>query len=364
MSHAPDGQTIDAAPVLLGLAEVYLTRSDYAAAAPLLQRAVDLQERLLGATHPDLAPTLDLAAIIAIAQKRWPDAENLLGRELVIHQLAGDESLRERATCLESLSHVYAEQRQLPKAEAALAEALQVRERMLGKDDPDLFEYIIGLADFNRTIGNQAKAEALFRRVAGANIAPPDPTAQLTADALTALGEIAVAKGDLKRAEQALRRALEYNEALFGPNHIRTAAALVSLAVCLETDTRFEEAEPLLQRALAIQEQALGADHLDLAPTLARLGEVCGYRGEFALSLRSYQRALAIREKRLGERHPDVAVTLNDMAAVHQTMGERGKAAKLYRRALTILRNLYGDDHPLTISVRNNYESLRGEEEP
>jgi hypothetical protein len=364
MRNTPRIRTLAAVPLLMALAQLYAGRDDNRQAAPLLAEAAALQEKFLGAEHADLADTYDLQAAAAVKLEQYEAAEKFLVREFTVYVQNGQETTRDAAACLEMLSSVYADEKQNAKAEAILAQALQIREKILGRDNPELLGFIFNLAEFNMTIGDQERAEQLFLRVAASPLTATDPNVQLAADALSYLGGIAGARNDNDKAVDCYQAALRLNEKAFGPRHVRVAASLDALAAFLISLARLDEAKPLLQRALAIQEEALGKETLELALTLSYLGEVDHYNGDFQESAKHYLRALKIRETLLGPDHPEVAVTLNDLALMHHSAGNRAKAEKLYRRALTILKKVYGEDHPLTLVVLGNLEALRRNEEP
>ena len=364
MRKTPRGRTMAVVPLLMSLAQLHSNRNQNERAASLLAEALAIQEKLLGPTHPDLADTLNLQAAAAINLNRNAEAEKFLRREFQIFAHNGEETSRDAAACLESLSDVYAAQRQNVKAETALSQALEIREKILGRSNPELLGYIYNLAEFNMTLGDQEKAEKLFLRIVAVPVAPNDSNAQMVADALENLGNIAAAKNETERAEEHYQAAAELLEKTLGPAHPKVAVALDTLAAFYISQARLDEATPLLRRALAIQEAALGKGNLELATTLSRLGEVCHYTGAFQESAKYYLRALQIRETLLGPDHPDVAVTLNDLALMYHTVGNRPKAEKLYRQALAILKKLYGDEHPLTLVVKGNLDALLKNQEP
>jgi tetratricopeptide (TPR) repeat protein len=62
------------------------------AALEVARRALALRERVLGATHADLAPTLSTLAALAIQLEDFTEADELLTRALAIcHQTYGEE---------------------------------------------------------------------------------------------------------------------------------------------------------------------------------------------------------------------------------------------------------------------------------
>jgi tetratricopeptide (TPR) repeat protein len=70
-------------------------------------------------------------------------------------------------------------------------------------------------------------------------------------------------------------------------------------------------------------------------------------------------RSLEILERQLGADHPDVANSLNNLAELYRAQGKYSEAEPLYVRAIQILEKALGSDHPNTVTVRQNYETMR-----
>src|SRR5262245_32725230 len=190
--------------------------------------------------------------------------------------------------------------------------ALEIRERRLGPDHPDVSQAIIGLATIHNFKGEYSKAEPLYQR------------------------------------------ALAIREKSLGPEHPDVAQSLNILAVLYAALGDFAKAEPLNQRALAIQEKSLGPEHPDVAASLNSLATLYNDLGAYAKAEPLHQRALAIREKSLGPEHPDVAVSLNNLALLYSDLGDYAKAEKLYLRALAIREKSLGPEHPNVAGYLNN----------
>lgn len=59
---------------------------DYVAAEPLYQQALAIQEKALGADHPDMATSLDNLAWLYRSKCRYAEAEPLFQRALAIRE--------------------------------------------------------------------------------------------------------------------------------------------------------------------------------------------------------------------------------------------------------------------------------------
>src|SRR5262245_56063571 len=110
--------------------------------------------------------------------------------------------------------------------------ALEIRERRLGPDHPDVCQAINGLAALHYYKGEYSKAEPLYQR------------------------------------------ALAVWEESLGPEHPSVAHTLNNLAALYSAQGYYVKAEPLYQRALAIKEKSLGAEHPDVARSLNNLASI------------------------------------------------------------------------------------------
>src|SRR5215813_6055435 len=204
--------------------------------------------------------------------------------------------------------------------------ALEIRERRLGPDHPDVGQTINGLAIVHYYKGDYAKSESLHQRALAIwekSLGPEHPD---VARSLNNLASLYWKLGDYAKAEPLNQRALAIQEKALGPDHPEVARSLHNLALLYRRMGDYVKAEPLYQRALAIREKSLGPDHPDVAASLNSLASLYIQRGDYAKAEPLYQRALAIREKALGPEHPNVAQSLNNLAILYSDRGDYVKA--------------------------------------
>jgi len=78
----------DVANNLRELAELYDAHGQFAKGEPLFQRALSIQEHVLGPVHPDVAATLDAYAQVFRKTDRGSDAAALENRAQAIRSLS------------------------------------------------------------------------------------------------------------------------------------------------------------------------------------------------------------------------------------------------------------------------------------
>jgi tetratricopeptide (TPR) repeat protein len=239
-----------------------------------------------------------------------------------------------------------------PLANTALTESLNIREKLLEPEHPNVGAALNSLALLYENQGRYVEAEPLYKRalaIAEKVLGPEHPNIAI---GLNNVAGVYYLQGYYAEAEPLLKRALTIDEKVVGPEHPGFATDLNNLALLYDAQGRYAEAEPLLKRALVIHEKALGPEHPNVAVDLNNLAELYRDQGRDDEAEPLYKRALAIGEKVLGPEHPDVATRLNNLAALYETQGRYAEAEPLFKRALAIDEKALGPEHPYTKSIR------------
>jgi CHAT domain-containing protein/Tfp pilus assembly protein PilF len=232
------------------------------------------------------------------------------------------------------------------KAEPFHQRALAILEKSLGAEHPDVANSLNNLALIYTTLGDYTKAEPLFQRALAIREKSLGAEHPDVANSLYSLANFYSDLGDYARAEPLYRRALTIREESFGQEHPGVATCLDDLALTYSHLGDYAKAEPLFQRALAIRGKSLGPEHSYVATSLHNLADLYSDLGDYAKAEPLYQRALAIREKSLGPEHSYVATSLNNLALLYTDLGDYARAEPLHRRALAIKEKSFGPEHP------------------
>jgi len=115
--------------------------------------------------------------------------------------------------------------------------------------------------DLAGAVSAQKEALAIRERILGRN----DPDVAAT---LTSLGRLEALQGDYAEAEPLLRRALDIRETDVGKHQPAIAESLSNLALLYAAQGRYAEAEPLYQRAIGILDTPKDPDRDALATVL------------------------------------------------------------------------------------------------
>lgn len=145
--------------------------------------------------------------------------------------------------------------------------ALEIRERLLPRDDPRIGNsliYLVGIYD---------------------------------------------GKKDYGKAKETLLRLLQFQTERFGAENARLAPTLERLAVLYFRDGDHDKTEEAYKRAIALKEKEYGNDHLEVAHSLYGLGQFYRARRDFDSGSPVYRRALRIYATRSGVSSPDFSRT-------------------------------------------------------
>jgi len=151
--------------------------------------------------------------------------------------------------------------------------ALEIGERLLSPDNPDL---VLLLNDLTRLYLKQSRysdAEPLLLRLFEMKRSKGDDHPEV-ATVLASLAAVRQALGQHESAEQLWRRVLDIRERTLAPNHFAIATALEGLGEACAARGNNIEALPALQRALTIRERTLGAGHPSLRTSKERIADL------------------------------------------------------------------------------------------
>ncbi|WNG41573.1 CHAT domain-containing protein [Archangium violaceum] len=260
------------------------------------------------------------------------------------------------------------------------AQALELREAVLGDSHLEVAASLNLLGDMYRLQGDTARSEQFLQRALAIREAALGHQHLDVAHTLNLLANLYVQQGLYSRAEPLHERALAIREAALGEQHPDVAISLNDLAVLCMEQGMYSRAESLYARALAIREATLGKQHPDVAISLSSLGHLYMAQGMYSRAERLYERALAIQEAALGKQHPHVAISLNNLANLYTEQGlhsratplyaralaiweaSLGRAERLYERALAIWETSLGKQHPQVAAALNSFANLYNEQ--
>jgi tetratricopeptide (TPR) repeat protein len=183
-----------------------------------------------------------------------------LCERLIPHAQAGYDLIRkynfefEEAAILLNQAGGYQDERGLySEAEPMFRLALEIREKSLGKDHPDVATSLNNLAKFYHSQGMYDKAEPMHRRtltILEKSLGKDHP---YVAYSLNNMAGLYQSQGKYDKAEPMYRHALAILEKSLGKNHPNITTFLENLAVLLRKTNREAETQDMEERARAIR---------------------------------------------------------------------------------------------------------------
>jgi CHAT domain-containing protein/Tfp pilus assembly protein PilF len=294
----------------------------------------------------------------------YEGARLLVERVLEIREKALGADHPDVAQSVNYLARLYYYKGDYPRAEPLYQRALAIREKVLGPKHPEVAATLNNLALLYSNSADYAKAEQFYQRaltIWEESLGAEHPE---VAGTLINIAILCYERSDFAKAEPLFQRAQAICEKTLGPEHPYVTTVLNNLAALYNERSEYAKAEPLLKRALAIDEKVRGPEHPDVAFSLINLANLYYDRGDYEKAEPLYGRAVTIREKALGPEHPEVARPLENLADLYRDSGEYAKAEPLYNRALAIREKALGPEHPfvaLTLDILGRFYSERGD---
>jgi eukaryotic-like serine/threonine-protein kinase len=294
-----------------------------------------------------------MASMFKVADPHQARGNTITAREILdkaskeIHTgLAKDPEVQ--AQMMHLMGGVYDNLGLYPQAQSLFADAVKIRKRVLGPEDPATLKSMHGLCRPLREQGHYSEAETLQRdtldverRVLG-NENP---------DTLASAAELAIILDNEARypeSEKLAQEALDTDRRVLGAEDDQTQWAMTILASIFTDEGRLADAEKLYREALEVRRRVLGPDQPDT------LSVMDGYATTLAMEHRNEEaekilrETLDIRRRVLGPDHRDTLMSMNNLANMQFIEGHYSDAEKLERQTLEIQRRILGPDHPDT----------------
>jgi len=237
------------------------------------------------------------------------------------------------------------------EAQQQLERAVEIRQRVLGKEHADTLSAMEELAEIYRTQGKYAPAEALLTNALEIQHRLKRDEAPETLATVHELARIASdLHGDYARAELLYSKNLAVQRRVLGESDPGTLATLNNLAALLTRVGRYAEAEPLYKQLLDAKRRTLGEEHPSTLTTMNGLAVLYRNQGKYADSESLLDLVLKGRRRVLGEEHRDTLATMNTMGAVYTSEGKYPEAEALLTKSLEANRRVLGEENPDTLN--------------
>jgi tetratricopeptide (TPR) repeat protein len=240
------------------------------------------------------------------------------------------------------------------EAEPMFRQTLQVRETVFGKDHPDTLVSMNNLALLlHEHHGKYIEAEAMHRQTLHIRERVLGKDHPNTLWSMSNLALSLFAQGKYTEAEAIERQTLQIRETVLGKDHPDTLISRNNLAGSLSCQSKDAEVEAMYRETIQVQATVLGNDHPDTLLSMNNLALTLYDQGKYAEAEPMFRQTLQARETVLGRDHPDTLSTRRDLALPLSKQGKYTEAEALYRQTLRVQEAVLGKDHPATRMTTN-----------
>jgi serine/threonine-protein kinase len=280
-------ETPDLSAALTELANAHFYAGHLDESDALNRRVLEMDKRLRGDRHPNVADSLLNLGAIASNRERYAEATGHYREAFAIMQSWYGEDHPQTASAMAILAQGLMYQEQYDESAALLRRALAIQERVHGP---------------------------VHRRVGFV---------------LNELGGVALRRTDFEEAEAAFRRSLEINRQVYSARHFRVGVALSNLASVYLARAEHPQAERLFLDALDVYAESLPAEHTNIAVTRIKLARALFGQRRFEDAER--QLVHAYDTLRSQTRPPDswLRSAREDLVRVYDALGRPQQAAVL-----------------------------------
>jgi serine/threonine protein kinase len=333
--------------MMASIGRVYESLAQLDRAEQMLRGAIALQEAD-PSTRPDaLARNLtDLGGVLA-ERGEVEEADSMIARAATL--LHGEQNhALEYARTISTLGyHRALFGGDVAAGDSLVGEAIEIKEGLLGPDDPAVAADLARLAFFHD--GEPDYAEPIQRRVVGIyqrSYGWSDPRTLGQAHNLY----LTLLSSDIREAESLMRRVVGEWEASYGEDHPSLATARMDFSLLFHDTGRHDEAVELLRPAVEFLRDRLGDDAPETAYARLLLGRSLALQGELGQAELDLDAAYSTLQSTVGPNHNWTAQASTGLGVLRRLQGRRVESESLLRRALNLQSSIWGVTH------RNVYE--------
>ena len=249
-----------------------------------------------------------------------------------------------------------------PEGRKQLEQALTLRRRVLGPDNPKTIETMLSLGLTALVQDKYAEAEEIDNRALEISRRVLGPENPVTLKCTSAVVNLYLAQHKAAQTEALAKQALEISRRVLGPEHPDTLYAAGNLAASYAGQGKYAQDAALLAPVLEISRRVLGPEHPETLDYMRGLSYAYVMQGKEAQADEMDQQLLQILRRDLGPEHPATLTALYNVTAGDLREGKNAEAEELARDALEIKRRIFGPEDRRTLnSMRQLAEAYQGQ---
>ncbi len=271
----------------------------YEEAEAELERAVDVQGRVLGKNHPDTLEAVNAMGRLWYKKGRYEEAEAVHREVLALQEASLGEEDPVTLWTTYNLAKALDRQGKWNEAERLYRRVLSTRTRLLGAEHPHTLVSVNSLCLLLSHVGKLAEAERLqranmnkLRRILG----PENPN---TLNSMANLVEVLNMAGKYGRAKSLGEKALEGEKKVLGPGHPETLATMTQLCHAYTRTGELDRAEAMLPWVLERQLEILGERHPQTIESMVAMANLHVSRERYQEALPMLSRGFELANREL-----------------------------------------------------------------
>ncbi|HZY71903.1 MAG TPA: serine/threonine-protein kinase [Edaphobacter sp.] len=286
MQSAPDGVEADLSASLTELANCHYYSGHYEISDELNHRVLELDRKLYGERHPQIANDLINLGAIQLDEGHYDQAEKYDRQALDIFQSFYGKDNAETASAMTLLGRALVTGGKYEDAASMLQQALATEEHVYGSVHPRI------------------------------------------ASTLNELGKVAQKQGKLDLAKADFERMAKIYREVYNGKHYYIGIALSNLAGVYVDEKQYNQAEKLFREALQLYSETLPADHLNVGIAKIRLGRVLLRQHDYSKAQAETQAGYDIVQKQSDPPSNWIQSARKDLAEEYTALNQPQKAVE------------------------------------
>ncbi|CAF1190656.1 unnamed protein product [Adineta ricciae] len=238
--------------------------------------------------------------------------------------------------------------------------ALEIQKRVLPSSHPYLGIAYNTIAVLHLSIGNNILAHSnleISRDILENSQLSNNP---IMIKIYTHIGFLQRSLCNYQEALSYFQKALAIASKSLPSDHLDIASLHVNIGMIKSEMSDFSSAVEYLEKALKIYKELHLLDHWEFGRAQLIMGSLHQRKGDFTVALLHLENALAILKQKMSPTHPLVAVAYRELGSVQQSLGNLSSALCHYEEAVRIQKQSLGDHHPELLSTYACITILKG----
>ena len=271
-------------------------------AKEIYQRLLSLCEETFGYNKQTASSYNNIGNVCGITGD-YNKALDFYNKALEIQEKVLGEEHSDTTCSYNNIGNVYNDLGNYDKALKNHNKALEIRKKILGEEHTDTASSYNNIGNVCNNLGNYDKALKNHNRALEIYKKVLSEESSDTAMSYNNIGCDCYNLGNYDKALECYTNALKTRKKVLGEEHTDTATSYNNIGSAYCKLGEYNKALDNFTKALKIQEKVLGEEHIDTAMTYHNIGSVDRKLGKYDDALEYYDKALKIFQSKLGSEH-------------------------------------------------------------